>query len=158
MNSMSLEQYTSKLVGDIKDSIENDVKREAKIALREAINKTVYLEKKTYRPTYNLLNAVEVFDLKIGNRVATFRVGINASKLIHDKKTPWDWNPHGGISGQPFQEGLVEVLDQGTKSPNPIYSHTPNYFFDEGHKIMEEQLIVSMAESLRAKGWSVEIR
>lgn len=157
MNSMSLENFASKIVGDIQESITHEVKRDAELALINAINKTVYEDKKQYTPTYNLLDAVEVSDVKIGNGRATFEIGINATKLIPMPKTPWFWDAHSSISHKPFQEGLVEVLDQGTQTPNPVYEHEPNKFFDKAFEDIEQNLIVTMAKSLRRKGWNVSI-
>lgn len=159
MNAVSLETYMGTLAKDIKTTIENDVKEDAWLALREAINETVYLEKKTYRPTYNLLNAVEVFDFKVGNNKATFRVGINASKLVPEIRMPQEWNAHVGTKGQSFrdEEGLVSTLDKGTNSSKSLYKHVGHGFFDKAFKTMEGRLINKMATSLRAKGWKVDI-
>lgn len=152
-NEKSLSSFTSKLASDIRDSIKGDVKRIAEEALRKAINETVYLKQKTYKPTYNLLNAVEVTDLDIGKTTATFSVIVNGSKLNPDSRKPWNWNAHSGMSGQPFQDGLVETLDQGIKSP--IYTHPAYGFIDKAYDDLEDSLILAMAKALRAKGYKV---
>lgn len=168
MNSMSLDNFASKLVDDIKEAVLYEVKEDARMALINAINKTVYVDKKTYAPTYNLLDAVEIRDLKIGTSRATFTVGINASRLIPIPNKPWNWDAHSDISGNPFQEGLVEVLDQGTgsrddtvnKTPSKgesFYNHRANHFFEKAFDDIETNLIRSLASSLRAKGWTTTI-
>lgn len=153
---MSLDNFANVLVNDIKSAVENEVKTVAKEALRKAILTTVYLRQKTYRPTYNLLDAVEVSDVKIGASRATFTVMVNASKLKPDTATnPWNWNAHASIKNVPFQEGLVETLDQGISSP--VYTHPAYGFFDKAEDDMEKNMIVAMANALRAKGWDAKI-
>ena len=167
-NSMSLENYANTLVSDIKDSIFYQIRDDAKKALISAINKTVDLEKKTYRPTHNLLDGVEIRDFKLGANRATFTVGINASKLIPDKTKPWNWNAHSSVGGQDFQEGLIDVLDKGvgsrdgTANKNPskgqsLYNHPAHKFFEKAEDDMDRNLILVMAKALRAKGWKVSI-
>lgn len=154
---MSLENYANMLVSDIKMAVALDIKQTAKMALIRAINETVYLKKKKYVPTYDFLNAVEISDFKIGNNRATFSVIVNASKIMPDRTKPWNWNAHSGMKGQDFQEGLIEVLDQGTPKDNPVYVHPAHHFFEKAEDDMDRNLILVMAKALRAKGWKVSI-
>lgn len=165
---MTLDNYANLMVEDIKSAIRSEVKKDAEIALINAINNTVYLQKKRYRPTYNLLDAVEIMDLKIGRTKATFRIGINASRLIPNPQRPWNWDSHSDIHGKPFQEGLVQVLDQGygrkdgtvntgRQAGRGFYNHPAHRFFDKAYDDVEENMVHTLAKSLRAKGWKVEV-
>ena len=158
MNKVSLDDYVRMLVDDIKSTIEKQVKEEAKKGLRDAINETVYLRQKTYRPTYDLLDAVEITNFKMGTKVASFSIVINATKLNPEIRMPNEWNAHVGIDGQSFRDvnGLVEVLDQGTKS-HSFYMHDGYGFFEKAHKNLEVSLVQAMATSLRTKGWKVQV-
>lgn len=155
-NSMSLENFARTLTNDIKASIEGEIKSVAEEALRSAINSTVYLQKKSYRPTYGFLNAVEIMDLKIGTKVATFRIGINASKMGVETRMPNEWNVHEGMKNQDFREGLIDTLDQGS-SGSPYFNHAGYGFFDMAADDLDKSMIQAMASSLRNKGYKVEI-
>lgn len=156
MNELSLDNYASTLVEDIHAAIEGEVLSIAQQALIDAINQTVYLRQGQYRQTKDLLGAVEVTDIKKSRGMATFSVIINASALNVEIRDG-ELNAHADVNGSPFQESLIEVLDQGTKSYNPIYMHPAHGFFDKAYDDMDAKVVVAMANSLRAKGYKVTI-
>lgn len=157
MNEMTLDNFASQVVGDIQLSIVTDVKQVAQDALIDALNKTVYLRQKQYRQTKDLLGAVEVSDMKIGNKKATFTVTINASRLQIEMRHP-KLNAHAsaGADGRDFREQLIGVLDKGS-SGSPIYNHEGYGFFDKAADDMDSSMIQAMADALRRKGYDVSI-
>lgn len=154
---MSIENFASTLAKDIYQVVNSEVKEVAEKALIDAINKTVYLQRKSYRPTYNLRDAVTVTEPKIvgGNKIV-FSVYINASGLRPEIRAG-ELNAHADVHGRPFQEGLVEVLNDGTKTRNSIYEHPAHNFFEKAHDDMDKKLIVVMARALKGKGYNVTI-
>lgn len=162
MNELNLDNYASKVVGDIQLSIVMDVKQVAQQALIDALNKTVYLQQKQYRQTKDLLGAVEVSNMKIGHTKATFSVIINASRMQVEMRHP-ELNAHAsaGKDGKDFREELIGVLDKGTGAEtgrmSPIYNHEGYGFFEKAYQDMDANLIVAMAKALKRKGYKVEI-
>lgn len=158
MNELNLDNYVERVVGDIQASIQSEVLDIAQNALINALNKTVYLQQKQYRQTRDLLGAVEISNLKIGKQMATFSVIINAKKMGIEMRHP-DLNAHAsaGKNGKDFREQLIEVLDEGTKTFSPIYMHPAHGFFDMAYDDMDKKIIMSMAQSLRSKGYKVDI-
>lgn len=154
---MSIDSFASTLANDIFDAVNSEVKNVAEKALIDAINKTVYLQQKSYNPTYNLRDAVTVSEpKKVGGNMIKFSVYINASALKPEIRAG-ELNAHADVKGNPFQEGLIEVLNDGTKSFNPIYMHPAHNFFEKAYDDMDEKLIVTMARALKAKGYNVTI-
>lgn len=157
MNELSLDNYASTLVEDIKQSIVTEVKQVAQEALINAINQTVYLRQKQYRQTRDFLGAVEVMDVNISDSKATFRVGINPSKIGIQKRMPEEWNAHASMSGEAFNgDGLIDTLDQGS-SGSPYYNFDGYGFFDIASDDMDTSLIMAMANALRGKGYKVTL-
>lgn len=155
-NSLSLDNFASKLANDIRDTIKSDVSRDAEEALIQAINQTVYRHKSSYSPLYSLLDAVEVTDLKIGTKQATFSVIVNASKMGVDYRQPERWNANLDMYGNDFREGLIPTLEEGS-SGSPFYNHAGYHFYEKAAADLDKTLIQTMANGLRARGWKVSI-
>lgn len=157
-NTISIENYADALVADIASSIENEVKATCEQALIDAINTTVYLRQKTYRQTRGFVDAVEIMDMNIrkNSGIATFRIGVNASKMGIEIRTPDEWNAHAGMKGQDFREGLIETLDEGS-SGSPYYNFSGYGFFDKAADNLDRTMIQAMANALKAKGYKVDI-
>ena len=154
MNSVDLNGLASKLRADVKSSIEKKVFKICEEALRKSVMMTVYSGKPVmYDRTYELLRAVSIDNVNVGNSQATFEIIIDPNKMGLYPSTKDSWGKHQGLSGQDFREGLIVALDQGSSSP--MYSHPAHGFFDKAYDGLEIKIVKAMATDLKANGWDV---
>lgn len=155
MNSVSVEQYASRLARVIQRAIRKDVLTIAEEAMKDAIATTVYASSGVmYRQTMDLLSAVEISKVSISGGRATFEVGINPGALKPEIRMPGEWNAHAGMDGSAFQEGLVHTLDEGS-SGSPYYNHEGYHFFDKAEETMEDDILDAMIGALRQSGYNI---
>lgn len=158
MNSVSIEQYTHRLVSDIADTITREVFTAAEEALREAIAETVYTRRnKMYQNTGQFINAVQVSDIRMGNGVAEFEIIINTGRLSVVPNRP-DWPAYGSITsnGWDDKDGIVETLDQGSDG-SPHFNHQGYGFFEKAEGKLDSSLIKIMAQGLVSRGYKIRM-
>lgn len=157
-NSYDISVIASKLVADIANTIETDVKQTCEEALMRAIMKSVYSghTPKMYIQTHEFVNAVEVMNISVGGGRASFDVTINASKMSASPPSGGNWGTHMGMNGEDFRSGLIEGLDQGT-SGSPYYNHPAYNFFDSTSTVLNMKLVQVMVSALRGRGWDARV-
>lgn len=156
MNSVSIEDFASRLVDDIYEEIVGEVFYIATEALKEAIASTVYSGGgKMYQNTYQLLSAVEVSDLEMSSGTAEFEVRIDSGRLNHVPYRP-HWPAYGsmGTTGWNDDDGIIHTLDQGSDG-SPFYNHPAHNFFKQAEANMDGQLVSAMARGLASRGYEV---
>lgn len=158
LNTVDLDTYAKSLVEDIVNVIQNEVREAAEKALFDHVNKTVYASPQGsyYDRTFELLDAVEIRNFKVSNKVATFQIGFNNERIRTHITQRGKLNSHTGVNGG-FKSGIDGFLDtmENGGSGSPIFNSPAHGFVDGAYKDLVESLVFVMGRAMTAKGWSV---
>lgn len=158
INTVDLDNYAKTLVEDIVSAIEDEVREAAEKALFDHVNKSVYASPQGsyYDRTFELLDAVEIRNFKVSNRIATFEIGFNNERIRTHTTQRGKLNAHTGVKSN-FKSGIDGFLDtmENGGSGSPIFNPPAHGFVDGAYKDLVESLVVVMGRAMTAKGWSV---
>lgn len=158
---MSLENYANMLTEDIKEAVRFEVIDTAREALIKHVNATVYAGRSSpyYDRTFELLEAIEIRDFKVGSGRATFTLGFNNSRIhpyVNTSETKLNW--HTGVT-EDFNygiDGFLDTLENGA-SGSPIYNSPAHGFMDKTYNELANTLVQAMGSALSRRGWKVTI-
>lgn len=157
MDGLSLSFLKEELIGDVRSAVMAEVSMTARKILMDAINKQIYSrpDGAYYTRTGDFLNAVKIKEYWETGTEVGFIVWVDGS-LLNPNKTPnGEWNQHMDVKGNAFNEELVMVMDLGASS-NPMYQQPAHNFYEVAENNMEDELLIALANGLRARGWAVK--
>ena len=158
MAEIMLRDLADRIGQDIADSIKGEVLTLCRDALKQWVMATVYSGGGggTYAHTFEVLEAVDVKNVNVGTRSATFDVVIDTSKISPHYGAPGYFRPHVGVTNQDFSGGnLIEVLDQGTGAG--LIPRAGGKFFDKTQKQLESEVVPVMVAALKSRGWDAYV-
>lgn len=154
----SLSDLASDLRSDIYSIVKSEVYNICLEALRSNIRASVYAGGggNYYDRTFDVLNAVDIVKKSEGGGYISFAVEVNPAKIgmVQREGT---WNAHMGVNGESFNEGVIEVLDQGTQG-HSLYNHPASHFYQSTFDELDGRLVGVLASALASRGWDVSIR
>lgn len=154
-SGLSISFLKTELINDVKSAVRAEVTRTAKKVLMDAVNKQIYSSQggSEYIRTGDFLNAVRIKDYNESSTMVTFTVWVDGS-LLRPVRTNGMWNQHMDMKGNPFNEQLVMVMNDGAGA-NHIYQQPAHYFYEEAEENMDEKILHALVRGLTARGWSV---
>ena len=107
-----------------------------------------------YQRTYELLNSVDISDVRIGSKYADFEVFMNHENIGAYETGVNEWNQHADVYGLDMSQYIPKWIEEGTNGG--LFPRGGAYYMaDSFVDLTDGRLGVALGNSLKAEGWNV---
>ncbi len=107
-----------------------------------------------YQRTFELLNSVDISEVKVGSKYAEFEVYMNTDLINAYQTSENEWNQHADVYGLDMSQYIPKWIEEGTGGG--LFPRGGSYYMSDSFvDLTDGRLGKSLGGHLRSEGWNV---